>query len=355
MGRAGAGGGGGHISHSGSGHRAGRSGSGHRVGSSSASHRPGSGLNSYSSRQPSRPRHHEPMGGPGMPPPPPRRGPGMPPPPPRGGYGYRRTYHGGNGLGCGGTIASMLALVVLCIVLVFAFNAVNNRTGYSDNSSTISTIERTKLDSKDPYMKDCIVDELGWINNVSYTSNKLSTFWEQTGVQPYIVLRAYDPNLKNDEMKEEWAKQYYDSHFTAENIYLYVYFAEFNENEVGYSYCVNGKETEFVMDNEAQDIFWKKLDYYWGMDENEISTDDVFINAFNDTAKIIMKKHTTPLDVTKWVIIFAVVGVAGVTVVTLVKQKNKRAKEKAEEERRILETPIHDMAQNDLESKYLQK
>ena len=68
-----------------------------------------------------------------------------------------------------------------------------------------------------------------------------------------------------------------------------------------------------------------------------------------------MKKHTTPLDVTKWVIIFAVVGVAGVTVVTLVKQKNKRAKEKAEEERRILETPIHDMAQNDLESKYLQK
>ena len=143
------------------------------------------------------------MGGPGMPPPPPRRGPGMPPPPPRGGYGYRRTYHGGNGMGCGGTIASMLALVVLCIVLVFAFNAVNNRTGYSDNSSTISTIERTKLDSKDPYMKDCIVDELGWINNVSYTSNKLSTFWEQTGVQPYIVLRAYDPNLKNDEMGGE--------------------------------------------------------------------------------------------------------------------------------------------------------
>ena len=357
MGRAGAGGAGGHHS-SGGGHRAGRSSGGHRVGGSSGSHHRagsgsfGGGFGGGPSR-PSRPSHRPPMGGPGMPPPPPMGGPGMPPPPPpRRGYGYRRTYHGGNGMGCGGTIVSMMALVILCIVLLFAFNTVNRGDGFG-GSSTASTIERTKLDTDNAYINDCVIDELGWFDSPSRTGGRLQDFWKETGVQPYIILKAYDPNLATDDQKTEWAEEYYDSHFDTENIFLYVYFGEMDaDNDVGYMTYVNGAQTSSVMDSEAIEIFWNNIDKNWYSD---MSTDDLFVDAFNSTGKTIMKVHRSKADVIKWVLIFAVVGVGSLTVVNLVKQKNKRAKEKAEEERRILETPIHDMAEDNLEQKYLQK
>jgi hypothetical protein len=43
----------------------------------------------------------------------------------------------------------------------------------------------------------------------------------------------------------------------------------------------------------------------------------------------------------------------GVIIINLVKQKNQRAKEKAEEDQKILNTPINDIAKDDLENKYL--
>jgi hypothetical protein len=50
--------------------------------------------------------------------------------------------------------------------------------------------------------------------------------------------------------------------------------------------------------------------------------------------------------------VIAIVAV-GAIIINLVKQKNKRAKEKAEEDQRILNTPIHDIAKDNLEDKYL--
>jgi type II secretory pathway pseudopilin PulG len=54
-------------------------------------------------------------------------------------------------------------------------------------------------------------------------------------------------------------------------------------------------------------------------------------------------------------VILIIIIVVGVVVINLIKQKNQRAKEKAEEDQRILNTPINDIAQDDLEKKYLDK
>jgi tetrahydromethanopterin S-methyltransferase subunit E len=68
-----------------------------------------------------------------------------------------------------------------------------------------------------------------------------------------------------------------------------------------------------------------------------------------------MKVSTTGKDILKWIIIAIVVIAAGLIIIRLVKMKNQRAKEKAEEDQKILNTPIHDMAKSDLEEKYLNK
>ncbi|MBD5452597.1 MAG: hypothetical protein HDR25_08155 [Lachnospiraceae bacterium] len=337
MGRAGAGGGG-HRS-SGGGHSSARSSGGHRVSSGGGSHsRAGSSSRgSYSYRGSTPPSMHT--------------GPGMPPPPRRYGYYGRRHYgYGGYGGYSRFSVTLLVVLMVLGLMIALsgAFRSTSQQYSYKDMKSTIV---REKIDTKNAYMNDCIIDELGWFNNTSRTASRLKEFWEETGVQPYIILRAYDSTLATDAQKERWATEYYDENFDTENIFLFVYFAEEDtDNDVGYMAYANGYETSSVMDSEAIEIFWSYIDRYWYTDAE---TDDVFINAFNNTADVIMHVSTTGKDIIKWMIILCVVIVVGVVLVTVIKQKNKRAKEKAEEEAKILNTPIDTMVSDNLEDKYL--
>lgn len=96
---------------------------------------------------------------------------------------------------------------------------------------------------------------------------------------------------------------------------------------------------------EAVEIFWNNIDKYWYTD---LSTDEVFVNAFNDTAKTIMHVSTTNKDILKWVLIVIAIILLGIIIINLVKQKNQRAREKAEEDQRILNTPIDAMAQDQI-------
>lgn len=337
MGRAGGGshsGGG----HSGGGHRSSRSSGGHSMGSSRA------GSGSYRSSGRNSTMNHGPSGG-GFRQPPPRYGRGFhqPPPPPRhyGGYGRRRS---------GGAASHLLGWVIVIIIVVL-YLLFSSAAGGQD---TKSTIQRTKLESQNAYINDCIVDELGWFDNVSHTGAELKDFWKETGVQPYIVLHEYDATLTSNDEKEQWANEYYEEHFDTENIFLYVYFAEKDaDNDVGYMCYVNGYEASSVMDSEAVEIFWNYIDSYWYSD---LSTDELFIKVFDREADTIMHVSTTGKDIVKWVVILAVVIVVGITIIKVVRTKAARAKQKAEEDERILNTPINDMikdSENDVTNKYL--
>jgi hypothetical protein len=267
-------------------------------------------------------------------------GPGMPPPP------GRRGWRGG-----GGCLTSIVLILFVFVVCGILFVGIFSGEPESSASTQSSTIVREKLQSTQAYQNDCIIDELGWFDNISKTESKLKEFWEETGVQPYIILKKYDASLTTNEQKEAWATDYYDTNFDAENIFLYVYFAEEDtDNDVGYMCYANGRQTSSVMDSEAVEIFWNQIDKYWYSDS---STDDLFIQAFNGTADTIMHVSTTGKDVAKWVLIVIAILVIGIFIVILVNKRNKRAKEKAEEDRRILETPIHDIADDDLTNKYL--
>lgn len=234
-----------------------------------------------------------------------------------------------------------MAIVVLIIVLAAFGGAMNSCSGTTGVGK--STIQRERLDGVS-YTHDCIVDELGYVENVSWLGKQLKGFYDKTGVQPYIVLHSYDSALRTDADKEAWAKAYYDDHISGEGTFLYVYFEDPDPNEIGYMYYVRGRQVSSVMDDEAAGIFWNYLDKYWVTD---LSMDEVFARTFNDTAEIIMSKPTNGFDVLKWV----VVGVIIVTVLVLVfrqwKAKQAREKERAAETERILNTPMQDLVGGD--------
>ena len=326
MGRAGAGGGGG--GHSGGGHSSSRSSGGHHVSSGSSGRRADGGGGIYSGRSS--------YGGGGF------YGGSFYPRPPR-----RSTVivsHGGN-------FNAVISLIIFVVVLIAAFGGFPSSNSSSTKSVPKSTQNRERLESGVGYDNNCIVDNIGWFDNVTKTEKSIKKFYDKTGVQPYIVLNAYDSTLLTDTAKEEYAKKWYDEHIKNESTFLYMYFAEPDaDNDVGYMAYVNGKQVSSVMDSEAIEIFWAYVDKYWYSD---MSTDDMFTTIFTKTADRIMTKSTTAADVGNNVvkIIGVIVVFAGIIVVMVLRRKHKA--EEAKETEKILNTPLNgDSEADDLLKKY---
>lgn len=326
MGRAGAGGGGG--GHSGGGHSSSRSSGGHHVSSGSSGRRAGGGGGIYSGRSS--------YSGGGF------YGGSFYPRPPR-----RSTVivsHGGN-------FNAIISVIIFVVVLIAAFGGFPSSNSSSTKSVPKSTQNRERLESGVGYDNNCIVDNIGWFDNVTKTEKSIKKFYDKTGVQPYIVLNAYDSTLLTDTAKEEYAKKWYDEHIKNESTFLYMYFAEPDtDNDVGYMAYVNGKQVSSVMDSEAIEIFWAYVDKYWYSD---MSTDDMFTTIFTKTADRIMTKSTTAADVGNNAVkvIGVIVVFAGIIAVMVIRRKHKA--EEAKETEKILNTPLNgDSEADDLLKKY---
>jgi len=301
---------------SGGGFRSSRSGGGHRVGRSSSGSRAGRGSRSYSSND---------FNGLGS----------------LGntllnsaGRSYGRSYRYGNySTSYQGGSLFFVAIVVIALLVFSTFLA-----GGGGKAIPSSTILREKLDTNVAFVNNCIDDQLNWFDNETKTETRLKSFYDKTGIQPYILLKTYDPSLTTDNDKEKWALNYYDNTFSNENVFLYVYFAEEDQDvEVGYMCYVNGKDAATIMDAEAVDIFWSYIDSYWTQD---ISTDDLFVYVFDKTAKRIMKVSTTTKDIILYVVIGVIVLIVLAGSIFIMLARHKRAKEKAEEDIRILNSSV---------------
>lgn len=249
----------------------------------------------------------------------------------RRGYGY-----GSYGM-TSRSIPNMPWWVMLLIVVVIAGGVI---FAYYD-AKPRSTIQRTKIEGVEAFTSKCITDEIGWFSNTGAAGSNLKRFYQETGVQPYIYLKAYDSALTTDAAKEEWANKYFDDKGYSDNALLFIYFAEQNvDGDVGYMNVAYGSNAATIFDDEAMNIFWTYTDKHWYSD---VSTDELFVKIFDDTAKAIMSTSKTGSDII-FIVVAAilVLGIlAGVIFVIIVKAKAKAAEDERAKE--ILNAPIGDM------------
>lgn len=239
-------------------------------------------------------------------------------------------------------------MFVMIIITVFMMSLILPKPGLS------STRNREKINSNVPYNAKCIIDEIYWFDSSTQTGTKLKEFYDKTGIQPYIVLKDYDKSLKTDEDKLSYAETWYEENIKDESTFLFMYFAEQDvDNDVGFMCYVSGYQCDSVMDSEAVDILWNYIDSYWYSD---MSTDDLFIEAFCDTANTIMTKSRTLADVAWLFGIIVLVCASGCIIIVIITKKRKAEKERAAETERILNTPMQDLAttskNDDLVNKY---
>lgn len=238
--------------------------------------------------------------------------------------------NGGRVLGCGTSMVITAVIVfVVILVLAFMFTSMNKNSGNVAKATVSSTINRTKLANTADFNSSCIKDELEWIDDVATTENGLEPFYKKTGIQPYLIFRGYDATLSSDEEKEEWANAYFSENISDQNAFLFVYFAEKNTtSDKGYMCMVSGASADAVMDSEALNVYWDNINRYWASD---LSTDQMIIQAYSDTATSIMKHHTTPAERTRNIIILIVVLVLLATVAFFYKGKGDGLLDKLKE------------------------
>jgi hypothetical protein len=175
----------------------------------------------------------------------------------------------------------------------------------STNITDADIMDRTKLSGVDSYSRYCIQDELGWFTDPSMTGIWLEEFYNETGVQPYIYLHAYDGSLTTMEDKKAFAENLFTDLGLSGNTFLYVYFAEEDPDTAGYMCCTSGEQAITLMDEEATAIFKSCLRQYLNQYLNgELSADDAFLQAFSDTAENIMTPHVSMEEAKKIVFVY---------------------------------------------------
>lgn len=231
----------------------------------------------------------------------------------------------------GGTLSIVLAIIVIVAGLIAARPHIQQ-----------STIERSKLDSSLCTRVDTwYQDDINWIHDEKTLLKGLKTFYDKTGVQPYLwITDNINGKAKPNTSDFETAlKSKYSELFKDEG-HVIVCFME-SSPSVYATYYWAGSAAKRVIDDEAGEILLDVIDSKYTSD---LSDEEMFSKSFSDAATRMMKVGRT----TKQYIILAVAVVAGLGIIVgfifLLKAKRKSDAEEAEERERILNTDIDEMS-----------
>lgn len=269
-------------------------------------------------------------------------------------------------------VQSILIKAAVFTLIVFALGIYG---ASSSDDIQKSTIEREKLESTSLVeSSEYYEDKLNWIKSGSVLETGMRSFYEKTGVQPFLLItdtvvseessdssneesedyanEYYDETLDDeadlfttdteesdkrsdfsDKEFEDFANDYYDEKFEDE-AHLLVVFFEYNDK---YRSCyVTGKEAKTVIDDEAGEILLDYIDHYYYSDMDE---DEFFSRSFEDAGTRIMR--VTP-DYT-WIIGLIIVIIILLVIIFKIWKKRKKLKlEEMEKAQKIIDSDLNE-------------
>ena len=200
--------------------------------------------------------------------------------------GGGRRYGGGRG-GCGAG-GCLLPIIVMAIFGFLFMGGQNNSTTQNSHVDVReSTIQREPISEGLVNETSYYTDQVNWIVNDNELIPGLQHFYEKTNVQPHVFMTdnidgETNPDINDVQM---YTEELYDELFDDEAHALLVFFEnDAYSQQVSYHTAV-GKEAEKVFDDEAQEILFDYLDYYYFSD---LSEESYFSTAFKDTADRMM-------------------------------------------------------------------
>ncbi len=278
---------------------------------------PGMGMPGGMPRMPRAPRRRPPMGGmPAM---------------------------GGGCMGCFMPFGSVMLIILVIALVMVMFGACSFGSGYTDYSGTViegDGIEREKLESNlCKESSQWIDDELGWLRSQSTVKNGMKDFYDQTGVQPYLIITD-NINGKGRDVTdtdvEAYLEEKYDSLYSDEGHMIFL-FDEYSEAEY-LRYLYVGSAAKSVMDTSAEEIFLNLADRYY--QDYSLSDDEYFAKIFTESANVLMKDYTAGKRTKTTVTVVLIVAIAIVVILLIVMRIQASKTKEAEHMQEILNTDI---------------
>lgn len=245
--------------------------------------------------------------------------------------------------GCG----TIFIIIAAFFLVVFLFMALGSG-GCTTSSVAASTVERTAIAPGQAQETGYFTDEDGdWVHNTAVLQKGMRHFYEETGVWPYVYILP-NGSVTSTSQLTDMAQQLYTELFSDDAHFLLV-FCDNNQGGFNAGYWA-GSSARTVMDDEAAEVL---ADYLWKhYQDYNISEEEIFSNAFADTADRIMSVTPSP-----WPIVAgcAAVIIVAVVVFVLIRRRQQAKQREAERMEQILNTPLEtfeDSALDDLEKKY---
>lgn len=245
--------------------------------------------------------------------------------------------------GCG-TVFVIVAAVLLVLLLVVALGG----GGCTGANVPASTVERTALPAGSVNETGYFTDEDGdWIHDPAKLERGLRHFYEETGVQPYVYILP-NGSVRSYQELQSIAQEKYDELFTDQAHFVLV-FCDDGNGRFNAAYWA-GAMTGSVLDDEAINIFKAYLSQNY--DDMNLTEEEIFSDAFADTADRIMTVTPSPLPI---IAVCAAVIIVAVVVFVIVRNRRLARQREAERMQEILNTPLEQFADSelaDLEKKY---
>ena len=226
----------------------------------------------------------------------------------------------------------MTALIILAIIAEIFLMPVAF-------SGSDRTEPRQKLSAAQVQLTDSWYDDqLLWIYDEDELLTGLRHFYDETGIQPYLLIcdsldgYGYGPSQSD----EAYIEALYDSLFEDEGHMIFV-FMEFAASEY-VTYIYTGAAADTVMDAEAREIMLDNTDrlYY----DTSLSDEEFFSELFSETADEIMgSTDSGDAGRTAARLAAVLIPVAAAAACFVIYMK-RRAAERAAWVREILDTPI---------------
>ena len=269
---------------------------------------------------------------------------------------YHKGYRGPTGgprvsIGC---LYSFLLIVIIITLMAVVFGGLwsamyGQQNPNSQSDITYSTTQREPLPSNAVTVKNgYYTDELGWITSKSKVESGMKSFYEETGVMPYLYLTdtvdGETSPKKNDFINFADAK--YDELFTAANgqideAHILVIFHEYYDGEYTVYYTA-GVQAQSVIDDEAGEILMDYFDRYYYDSSKDNS--EYFSAVFKEAGEAIMKV-TRPAWYYPTIIGGIILIIGAIAAIIALRAKNK--KEQDERDKEILNTPLETFGDNE--------
>ncbi len=267
---------------------------------------------------------------------------------------------GGSGGGRGGCGCGVIGAIAIILIFMFLMmgnfascgsallsSGISSSSGSSSTSNiTASTIEREKLSSSLVNETGYYTDETGsFINSSTELTSGLKSFYQQTGVQPYVYITD---NIDGDYAPSEddldtFAENLYESLFTDEGHLLFVY-VDLTGSDGYMGHIVIGYSAQTVIDDEAYEILTQYINAYYY--DSSLSNAEFISNAFRDAGERIMH-----VEKSAWPYVLIVFGVIAILIILLIWWKKRKAQKnlEAQQTEEILNTPLQQYGNTEAE------